>query len=351
MTPELFDSGAPRDQTAVLASIFVDAQKRMAAMVLKPTGRTQAAQDFRQARAASQIAQVDQILRQMKLQTASWLSQDASLVKPVHEARQRADRQAEEAGVRVESALSGSFDQVDVRTATVFARQIAEDLAGPDGAADRMADRSKRLLRQTAQVGLDESQINRILAGGVVEGKPVETIRRLRDELRAVHGGTVTITDKNGDPREFDVGRYAEMVARTQTRQATVVARHDRLGELGLDLVAIVGRVSQYFCTAFLGQVFSLSGRHPRYPAYASLPGGGPPFHPNCSKSTRPFVEELAEPKQLADAEPLADAKKLLGMDTSRAQRSFKDLQLHAQVKDRYATTEKKLFGGGSKAA
>lgn len=351
MTPELFDSGAPRSQTAILASIFVDAQKRMADEVLKPKGRTQGSREFRQARAASQIVQVDKILRDLKQGTASWLSQDASLLKPVHEARQRADRQAEEAGVRVESALSGSFDRVNARTAAVFARQIAADLAGPDGAAERMAERSKRLLRETAQVGLDESQINRVLAGGLIEGKPVETIRRLREELRAVHGGTVTITDKNGDPREFDVGRYAEMVARTQTRQATVVARHERLGELGMDLVVIVGRVSQYFCTAFLGQAFSLSGKHPRYPAYASLPGGGPPFHPNCSKSTRPFVEELAEPQQLADAEPLGDARKLLGMDTSKAQRSFKDLQLHAQVKDRYATTEKRLFGGGSKAA
>jgi hypothetical protein len=351
MTPELFDSGAPRDQTAILASIFVDAQKRMAEMVLKPKGTTQGAREFRQARAASQIAQVDQILRQLKQGTASWLQQDASLKKPVREARQLADRQAEEAGVRVESALSGSFDQVDVRTAAVFASQIAADLAGPDGAAERMADRTKRVLRQTAQVGLDESQINRILAGGVIEGKPVETIRRLRDELKAVHGGTVTITDKNGDPREFEVGRYAEMVARTQTRQATVTARHERLGELGLNLVVIVGRVSPYFCTAFLGQAFSLSGRHPKYPPYGSLPGGGPPFHPNCSKSTRPFVEELAEPQQLADAEPLEDTRKLLGMDTSRAQRSFKDLQLQAQVKDRYATTEQQLFGGGSKAA
>src|SRR4051794_3520822 len=120
MTPELFDSGAPRAETAILASIFVDAQKRMADMVLKPQGRTEGAREFRQARAASQVLQVDQILQQLKQGTASWLQRDAALVKPVHEARQRADRQAEEAGVRVESALPGSFDQVDVRTAAVF---------------------------------------------------------------------------------------------------------------------------------------------------------------------------------------------------------------------------------------
>jgi hypothetical protein len=143
----------------------------------------------------------------------------------------------------------------------------------------------------------------------------------------------------------FDVGYYAEMVARTKTREASVDARHERLSELGLDLVAIVGRISKNFCTAFLGQVFSLSGNSDKYPAYSSLPGGGPPFHPNCSKSTRPFVEELASDKQLDQADGLDDADKLLGMDATQAQRAFKDLQIHAQQKDRYATTASKLFG------
>jgi hypothetical protein len=106
-----------------------------------------------------------------------------------------------------------------------------------------------------------------------------------------------------------------------------------------------VGLVSTHFCTAFLGQVFSLSGKSDKYPAYSELPGGGPPFHPNCSKSTRPFVEELASPAQLEQAEGLDDADKLLGDDPARAQRKFRDLQIHTQQKDRYSTTAQKLFG------
>src|SRR5205814_1004202 len=83
------------------------------------------------------------------------------------------------------------------------------------------------------------NQINKILAGGVIEGRPLDTIRRLKAELEEIHGETVEVNGKN-----FDVGYYAEMVARTKTRQATVVARHERLGDLGLDLVAIIGRLS-----------------------------------------------------------------------------------------------------------
>jgi hypothetical protein len=143
------------------------------------------------------------------------------------------------------------------------------------------------------------------------------------------------------------VGYYAELVARTRTREAQVQARHERLGELGIDLVSIVGRISNSFCTAFLGQVFSLSGTSAKYPAYASLPGGGPPFHPNCSKSTRPYVEALATQAQAEQAETLPDAQQLLGQDVATAQRRYKDLQIRNQVEDRYATTEARLFGRG----
>src|SRR5207248_2252057 len=74
-----------------------------------------------------------------------------------------------------------------------------------------------------------------------------------------------------------------------------------------------------------------------KYPAYASLPGGGPPFHPNCSKSTAPFIEALASKEQLDLAAGVDDAEKLLDVkDPAEAQRRFKALQLFQQQEDRY---------------
>jgi hypothetical protein len=346
--PEFSPSGVPENVTQILVGYFETAQAQMRTMVLNPTGRTEGAREFRLARAASQGTQIDAILTRLKRQAANWIGSDQTFLAAVHGGRQTADRQATEAGVRVEESLSGSFDLVDERTAAVFARDAAADLYG---AADSMGDRGKRLLRATAQKGLAEADINRILAGGTIKGEPVEAIRKLRDELKAVHGGTVTIVTKNGNPMEFDVGKYAAMVARTKTRQAVQVARHERLESVGIDLVAIVGRQSNSFCTAFLGQVFSLGGKGGKYPPLSSLPGGGPPFHPNCSKSTRPFVEALAGEQQKKDAEILPDSAKLLGTDPAEAQRRYKDLQLRAQVKERYADTEQKLFGRDSRAA
>jgi hypothetical protein len=196
------------------------------------------------------------------------------------------------------------------------------------------------VLRATAQVGLSEVQIDRVLAGGVIEGKPTDTIRRLREDLERIHGETVEI---NG--RDYQVRDYASLVVRTKTRQASEVARHERLEELDIDLVSIIGRISAHFCSAFLGEVFSISGKSSQYAALSELPGGGPPFHPNCSKSTRPYIASMASGKQARMAEGLEDADKLIGMTPVEAQRSYRDLQLQAQVRGHYATTARELFG------
>jgi hypothetical protein len=341
-TPELFDSGVPRGSSEILAGYYTDAAKRIKQVVENPSGRTAGSKEFKRARAATLIDQVDQVLGQLGHATSGWIGKNVPAAAVA--GRKLANKQAVEAGVRPkgQAAIEGSFHLIDHRAVQVLAIDAFRDL---NKAAQGMGDRAKFALHTTAQQELGEAEINKILAGGLIEGKPVETIKKLRDALKQVHGETVKVINKNGDEMNFDAGYYAELVARTKTRQASVVARHERLSELGMDLVAIVGLISKNFCTAFLGQVFSLSGNSDKYPAYSSLPGGGPPFHPLCSKSTRPFVEELASDKQLDQADGLDDADKLLGMDATQAQRAFKDLQIHAQQKDRYATTASKLFG------
>lgn len=333
---ELSDSGVPRDVSAQLASYFADASQRLKKIVLNPPGRTAASQAYRAAFAADRVFQIDRILASLKTAASTWAGKNIPTAASA--GIRLAHRQAVEAGVKTRGdVVAGKFTLVDQRAVQQFAIDTIGDL---HKAADSMGATAKSALRHTQQQGLSEAQINQVLAVGVIEGRPRDTIRALRAELEKVHGEKVEI---NG--RSFDVRYYAEMVARTKARQATVHARHERLAALDLDLVMIVGRISNNFCTAFLGQVFSLGGKSSKYPAYASLPGGGPPFHPNCSKSTRPFVEELATKREERMAEPDDTVGRLLGTDPTTAQRAFKDLQLKQDVQKRYATTEKALFG------
>lgn len=335
------NSGTPVKASDVLIRWYGEYAALLREMVLHPTGPTETSQEFRRARAAQLIQQIDRMRRQLGQQTGLWIGTNvpAAYVAGL----KLATRQAIDVGiVKKNSAITGSFAIVDSRAVEILARDTAADL---NNAARGAADRAKTLLRQTAQHGLAERDINRIVAGGIVEGTPRETIQKLREGFEKVHGETVPITDKNGQVRNYEARDYARLVARTKTREAVVTAQHERLEEVGVDLVAIVGRVSRNFCTAFLGQVFSLSGKSDKYPAYDSLPGGGAPFHPNCSKSTRPFIDYLASKPQLDLAAGLDDARSLLGMDTSRAQRTFKDLQIFAQQQKRYPRLVQKAVG------
>gem|GEM_PF-5391913 len=81
-----------------------------------------------------------------------------------------------------------------------------------------------------------------------------------------------------------------------------------------------------------------LSGTSRKYPAYDDLPEGGPPFHPRCSKGTRPFVEEYATAEQIEQAQGPrgGDPRRLLGMSAQAAQRAYKDLQIRPQIESHY---------------
>lgn len=365
MLPELSDSGVPQSSSDLLAGLFTDAQTKLKEIVLHPPGKSANAQAFNQARASAQLAQIQSILAGLRKDASLWIGENLPIA--MADGIRRAEKQAVEAGVRqgdkltrgqgdkgkdlsvslspglpVSVSLHGSFELIDHRTVSVFARDIYSDLSK---ATDAMAQRASKLLRETRQIGLAESDINRILAGGVIEGKPIQAIAQLRDELKKIHGNEVPIPTKNGGVINLDAGKYAELVVRTKTRQANTIARHERLEGLGLDLVSVVGRISKYFCTGYLGQVFSISGRSSDYPALSSLPGGGPPFHPNCSKSTRPFVAALASAAQLKQAGGWADGEKLQNVDAAEAQRRFKDLQIHTEVKAGYAHTAARLYG------
>ena len=335
---------------SILARYYTDAARRLRAIVLHPPGRTESSREFRRARASELVDQVSKIVTDLRGKAAGWTGR--AMNAAWREGIANADAQIKTAfGRSAEAAIRPSFALVNAAAVKAFADSTAQrqtraasGAAGDlDRAARSMGERATRLIRDTAQLGLDEAKINAILAGGVIEGTPVATIRQLREELRAVHGEQVEVRTKSGGTMNFDVAYYARMVAVTKTRQATEIGRRGRLAEVGIDLVRIVGRHSNNFCTAFLSQVFSLSGTHPRYPSLDSLPGGGPPFHPNCSKSTAAFVERLATDEQREAAEPDSGSRTLIGMTPTQAQRTYKDLQLRPAAEQRDRAVERSI--------
>jgi hypothetical protein len=326
-------AGVPNDRIGVLTQIYSDAQHRIRQIVLNPKGRTEGSRDYRQMRAAQQIRQIDGILDSLGSARETWAGSNAPAA--YERGLQYATTEAADLGVNVAgSPVKASFSEIDRSSIDVLATDIATDLANADAS---IGQRAKLIVTRTAQQAIGEAQLNRILAGGIIDGTPVDTIRQLREALKAVAGETISIPTRTGGTMEFETAHYARLVAITKTREAMERGRHNRLSGLGIDLVKVVGTFSGNFCTAYLGKVFSISGSHPTFPALDKLPRGGPPFHPFCGKSTAAFVEDLATQKELAEARGLADADKLLGVNAAEAQRRFKSLGLQQQVLGGYA--------------
>jgi len=128
------------------------------------------------------------------------------------------------------------------------------------------------------------------VARGIAAGRArIDVSRELEQQLIAA--GRPTFVDALG--RQWPLDRYAEMVARTTTREAMTQGTINRLREHGIQLAQVSAHNAEDFCRYYENAVVSLDGPHPVYPPISAI-NGGPPFHPRCVHVLTPFVERLA---------------------------------------------------------
>lgn len=128
------------------------------------------------------------------------------------------------------------------------------------------------------------------VARGIAAGRArIDVSRELEERLRAA--GRPVFVDRLG--REWPLDRYAEMVARTTTREAMTQGTINRLREHGIQLAQVSAHNAEDFCRYYENAIVSLNGPHPIYPPISAI-NGGPPFHPRCVHALTPFVERLA---------------------------------------------------------
>jgi hypothetical protein len=282
------------------------------------------ASQFREIRAAQMTRAIQEKLARLEGQTR--LMVESPLRDQINAAIERGTNELRELGIPTDPATQGvgvGFGLVNSEAVEVIARDtlskavqsIETDLGN---AARQHATNAVELFRSLSSSSIvdgdraaGEASVNRAIARGLITGNPTIADRAIR-ELFADSSEEAKRVRKLGN-KQIQVGKatmsvrhYASTVARTRTREATVTARHGRLLERGVNLVQITGKNSSNFCTAFIGLVCSI-GPAPEIPGLevvelASLPGGGPPFHPNCSKGTAPYLHELVSKARQADA-------------------------------------------------
>ena len=318
--PAFNPDSVPASAQAELVKIYEDAGKRIAATVMNPTGKTFDARGFTRSRAAALLAQVQATLGRTEAQTGQWVGKWVPYA--YRKGLRDAIDQLKAAGVRKDDIpVTGDFSRVDERTVGVFAADIAAQL---QAALNDQGEAATRFLRSSQQTIIDDVEISRTIAQAAVDGDWRSAVRELRGKLNV---GQIEDYRKAGSQiisvgkAQMTVRSYAEMLVRTRLREATCRARNERLVANGRDLVTIVGRISANFCTEYVGRVFSITGATAEYPALSELPGGGPPFHPNCSKSTVVYIPEFATPAQERNARGLGDSFRTT--DPAAAQRAF----------------------------
>lgn len=144
----------------------------------------------------------------------------------------------------------------------------------------------RRIKDDLRQAGV-EAIVQKLSMGDTVKQTKANLLKKMSDK------GITAIVDKRG--RNINLDSYAEMVARTTTREATNQGTLDEVTGNGRDLVQITSHFSSCpMCSVYEGRVYSISGKDKEYPKLAEVFSGGfSTIHPNCSHSVTPYIVEF----------------------------------------------------------
>jgi len=132
-------------------------------------------------------------------------------------------------------------------------------------------------IRRTQQLAIQDSQISKNLAEGLIQGEALRgrTDRIVNAMKKNIDSGKfITI---NG--RHYDPVKYARMLAQTRTREAVSQATINTALQYDMDLVQISAHSDSCpYCLQFQGRVFSISGSTKEFLVLSEYP----PYHPYC---------------------------------------------------------------------
>ncbi len=296
---------------------LVEMYKRVA-LELKDRARAMLLSDARTLtveakRARLLLREVTQILQQLDEDTAEWIAKNVP--KSYLRGVRAADLSFGEIGIQGPGNIQPLVHREAIQT---LVNNLQDDLLEK---SERMERGYRTLVRRTQLSAVRDKAITDSVARGIAEGKARrEVSREIKTKLIDELGDAPLVI--NG--RSYRPDKYAEMVARTMTREAQTAGTVNRVIEAGHDLVMVTAHGAKDGCGFYEGKVFSISGGHPSYPALDHMPNGGPPFHPNCRHGLAPFVEPLASG---------AEIRRAKGVPPQALGKAYKDVEKLAKRK------------------
>jgi hypothetical protein len=152
-----------------------------------------------------------------------------------------------------------------------------------------------RLLNTTQQTLIKENKINKLIDEGFTETKSLYgATKKLRNELskKAIDGKFVTVLDKNGKERRYEIKYYSEMVAQSKYLEAMNTATINTALEVGSDLVQMDNHNSECdICAPLEGKIYSISGNDKDFPVLDF----NVPLHVHCYHGLTVIFRETLE--------------------------------------------------------
>jgi hypothetical protein len=148
------------------------------------------------------------------------------------------------------------------------------------------------------QIGLDQTAI-KLASGGTIADMRNAMIRQMQEQ------GFMTVQYGEGSrARQVPIDTYAQMVARTTSKEAGNTARENQLIENGYDLMMMTKHFPTCSkCAPLQGRVYSISGQDKRFPPIGvAYPNGYKIVHPNCRHVMTPWIEDFATEVEIAEA-------------------------------------------------
>lgn len=187
-----------------------------------------------------------------------------------------------------------------------IADQMALDLIQANGTIETGL---KQYIRKTQQTAVTERLINRKISQGLIAGEARrQTSDRLAQELKKniAEGALVKAGSRNYAPET-----YAELVARTRTREAVTQGAINSGVEYDIELFQVsVHEGACPVCLQYQGRVYSITGNNPDFPRLNQKP----PYHPHCRHVLAPVTEGFLKRRGIYQAlsdlsnDPNADA-------------------------------------------
>lgn len=220
------------------------------------------------------LKQIMQILEQLDKNAAKWIEKNVPKIYQQNYIEVMAFIKQ----LKGEAIQNPSFSQIHQRAVDVLAQNLYDNLRDATQFVGRKFDDYFR------KASL-EAAGKKYVSG--------ETWQQMKKDLmeRLLSKGLTGFKDRLG--REWRLDSYAEMVARTLTREAATVATINACKEFDIDLVRISTHYPTcHLCAPIQGKVYSLSGKDGRYPKYGE-DGVVIPRHPNCRHVLMPYIREL----------------------------------------------------------